>query len=56
MTATYTAIPVFDRIALIWLGNVSDGVTIAVMKHRGQRNLGKKRFIWFILPHGCSSS
>ena len=30
-------------------------VTIAVMKHHGQSNVGRKRFIWLTLPHRSSS-
>ena len=31
-------------------------VSIALMKHRGQKSkLGRKGFIWLILPHHCSS-
>jgi hypothetical protein len=30
-------------------------VTIAVMKHHDQNNLGRKGFIWLTLPHHCSS-
>ena len=30
-------------------------VIIAVMKLHNQSNLGRKGFIWFMLPHHCSS-
>ena len=30
-------------------------VSIAVIKHHGQSNLGKKMFPWFMLPYHCSS-
>ena len=30
-------------------------VTIAVMKYHDQSKLGRKGFVWFALPHQCSS-
>jgi hypothetical protein len=36
--------------------NVYVRVTIAVIIHHDQSNLGKRGFIWLTLPHHCSSS
>jgi hypothetical protein len=37
------------------LGGVSVRVSMAVMKHHDQNNVGSKRLIWLMLAHHCSS-
>jgi hypothetical protein len=37
-----------------FLSIVSDRVTMAVMKHHDQKQVGKKRFIWLTLPRHSS--
>jgi hypothetical protein len=47
---------------VVWLGviirfyEVLVRVTVAVMKHHDQNNLGREEFIWLMLPYHSSSS
>ena len=39
---------------LLWEGSCLR-ITVAVMKHFDKSNLGRKEFIWLLLPHYCLS-